>query len=111
MTTRTDPNAECDASADILVGKYFHTTSTCPGGRRVPEWQGHIIGQPSPGLLLVELFEWLMGEPSGQEFITIADFAAKRPVLYDSAEHMSFSYRHGVMSHNCERCGCREVES
>lgn len=110
MKTSTNGSATAtdDTSTGILVGKYFHTTSTCPGGCRVPEWQGQILGQPSPGLLLVELFEWIMGQPSGQELITIADFAAKSPVLYDTADHMHFSYEDGAMGHRCEQRGCRE---
>jgi len=98
MTTTTN--------AGILVGKFFHTTTACPGGARIPEWQGHIVAEPGPGLLLVELFEWVLGEPSGQELITISDFVAKKPVLYDRAEDLHFSYEYGSMSHRCERRGC-----
>ena len=89
-----------------LVGKYFHTTTTCPGGHRVAEWQGAIIGEPGPGLLLVQLFEWITGCDSTQEFLTLSDFVAHKPVLYDSAEQMNFSYRGGAMGHRCWRDGC-----
>lgn len=79
-----------------LVGRFFHTTRTCPHGARVVEWQGHVIAAVTADVLLIELFEWLMGEPSGQELITLADFMEKNPVLYSDAEEMHFSYQHGA---------------
>jgi hypothetical protein len=86
-----------------LVGRFFHTTIECPHGRRVAEWQGHIIAAVSDDVLLIELFEWLMGEPNGQEFITLADFMAKKPVLYSTGDEMRFSYEHGHLLHS-SRC-------
>ena len=62
MTTTTN-DAPTTPSVDMLVGKYFHTTTTCPDGISIAKWQGHIIGAPAAGLLLIETFEWVIGEP------------------------------------------------
>lgn len=88
-----------------LVGKWFHTTTTCecPCHARVAAWQGQIISEPGPGIYLIELYEWFVGQPSGQEFITLADFMARNPVLYDTNEDMRFSYHHGALAHS-RRC-------
>ena len=88
-----------------LVGKFFHTTTTCPNGHPNAVWQGHIIAAPGPDLLLIETFEWLTGEPYGQVFITLADFAVKNPVLYSNDEEMRFSYTHGRM----RGCECEDA--
>ncbi len=92
-------------STGDLVGKWFHTTKTCtcPCAARVAVWQGEILSQPAPDILLIQLYEWVGGEPSGQEFITLTDFIAYRPVLYDTNQDMRFSYRHGKLAHT-ERC-------
>lgn len=100
-----------EAAANVLVGKFFHTTRACSGGYRVPVWQGRIVGEPRAGLLLIELCDWLIGERQGQQFIALADFVAKTPVLYESADEMRFSYEHGSLSHNCERYGCHTAQA
>ena len=43
-----------------------------------------------------------MGEPYGQELITLADFMAKSPVLYSDAYGMGWAYEHGAVSHHCD---------
>jgi hypothetical protein len=86
-----------------LTGRFFHTTRTCHHGARVAQWQGQILAAIPPDVLLIELCDWIIGEPSGQELITLTDFMAKDPVLYDDAEWMRFSYQHGALSHTT-RC-------
>lgn len=98
MTDTATPQA---TQPSPLVGKFFHTTRTCPHGHREAVWQGHIIATPATDVLLIELFEWVMGEPSGQELITLTDFMARNPVLYPDGEDMRFSYEHGAMSYHC----------
>jgi hypothetical protein len=88
-----------------LVGRFFHTTRRCPHGARVAVWQGHIIAAVTTDVLLIELFEWVMGETHGQELITLADFMAKDPVLYSDGEDMRFGYAHGVVRHHCDELG------
>lgn len=82
-----------------LVAKFFHTTRTCNCGSRVACWQGRIIDEPAPYILLIELFSWLDGEPCGQELISVRDFMDKSPLLYDSAKDMRFSVDFGVLYH------------
>lgn len=93
-------------SSPLLAGRWFHTTRTCdcPRAARVASWQGKVIGEPAPGVLLIELYEWLMGEPYGQELISLPDFMSKQPVLYDGPDDMRFSYSHGQLAHS-SRCG------
>jgi hypothetical protein len=106
MTTTNKPARprppETPADQNCLAGKWFHTTKECPRGHRTAVWQGHIMGCPAPGILLVELFEWVIGEPCGQELITLNDFMAKKPILYDDHHEMQFSYEHGSMRHHCD---------
>lgn len=98
MSTRTNRTAE-------LVGKFFHTTKTCERGHQRAIWQGHIVASPADGLLLIETFEWLAGEPYGQEFITVTDFTEKNPILYESGDEMMFSYEHGRLRNGQECYG------
>ncbi len=99
MTTTTATPLRC------LVGKFFHTTKDCPCGIRTAVWQGHIVSSPAPDILLIELFEWVMGEACGQELITLNDFMAKKPLIYQDNEEMRFSYEHGSMRHHCTNFG------
>jgi len=82
-----------------LVGKWFHTTTTCVCGGRRPVWQGQVVSSPSTDVLLLELYEWLMGEPSGQELIALDDFMSRQPLLYDSDKDMRFSTKYGALRH------------
>lgn len=50
-----------------LVGKFFHSVDG-KGGLR---WQGTILSEPSPDMFLVQLFDWVMGQPSIQKLIPI----------------------------------------
>ena len=56
-----------------LTGRFFHTTRTCHHGARVAQWQGQILAAIPPDVLLIELCDWIIGEPSGQELITLTD--------------------------------------
>ena len=71
-----------------LFGQYFHKIEN---GKIT--WQGLVIGKLEQGFYLVQLFEWLMGEPSIQRIVTIEEM--RDWFFYDSAEQMIFSYEHG----------------
>lgn len=86
-----------------LVGKFFHTTRSCPHGSNVAVWQGRVVEVLSGDVLIIELYEWLLGEPNGQQLISLADFMAKSPVLYQTPEDMRFSYDHGYLYHS-QKC-------
>lgn len=95
----------------VLVGKYFHTTKKCPSGIIIASLQGHILDSLKEGIILIETFEWLMGEPYGQEIWTLEKFIGLDPILYDTDEEMKYSYEYGRLqhSHKCkgEKCNVR----
>ena len=94
--------------AHPLTGKFFHTTRVCNCGRPRAMWQGHILAVLDPDILLVELFDWLMGEPSGQELIRLTNFMSRDPILYDHAEDMTHSVEHGQLMHTFRSDTCDE---
>jgi hypothetical protein len=51
-----------------LVGQFFHAFEN---GRI--DWQGRVIGNPAPSVYQIQLFEWLMGEPSIRLLVKIDD--------------------------------------
>jgi hypothetical protein len=76
-------------SKNPLVGKYFHSLKD---GQ--VHWQGTVLGTPEPGWYLVQLFEWIMGEPSNQGLVRFTDMAEW--LFYENADQMKFSYEHGM---------------
>lgn len=91
-----------------LVGRFFHTTRECPHGAQVVVLQGRILDIPFDGVLLLEFYEWLMGEVNGEELMSLTDFMARKPVLYATNELMKFSYNHGMLAHS-HRCRLEEI--
>jgi hypothetical protein len=67
---------------DVLVGKFFHSWKD-----GAIHWQGHILGSPAQGVYLVQLFEWLMGEPSSQHLVRLEDMCGW--TFYSTCEHMN----------------------
>ena len=55
-----------------LVGLWFHSFKGDKGDE-VLEWQGQVVGQVAPELLLVELYDWFMGETSCMRLVPVAD--------------------------------------
>ena len=74
-----------------LLGQFFHSIGKDTGKI---EWQGFIIGNPEPGWYLVQLFEWLIGEPNLRRLVRIEDM--EHWLFYEDAEAMKFSYANGV---------------
>ena len=69
-----------------LEGKFFHSFKD---GHVV--WQGYVISEPTDGYFLVQLFEWVIGEPSTQKLVridTMLDWD-----FYDTAEEMNEAYQ------------------
>lgn len=54
---------------DPLVGLYAH--SKCEDGRI--RWQCHILAKVSAGVYKVQLFGWLLGEPTKQVIVRVDD--------------------------------------
>lgn len=68
-----------------LVGTFFHANAA-------RGWQGVVVAEPQPGLYLVQLFEWLMGEPNIQKLIPANTMLVEDWKFYDSAEEMNAYY-------------------
>lgn len=69
-----------------LVGKFFHTFKDSK-----VQWQGYVISEPRDGFFLVQLFDWLMGEPSCQKLVRIEEMLSWD--FYDTAEEMNDTYQ------------------
>ena len=87
MTTDTKSSSK---TRNPLQGQFFHSVNQ----DGVVEWQGEIIGNPEPGWYLVQLFEWVCGEPNVRRFVRIDEM--RTWLFYESADSMRFSYEHGV---------------
>ena len=78
-----------DQSAnDGLVGLFFHSISA---GNEV-EWQGRIVKELPSERYLVQLYDWMLGDPSLKKIVQISEMAAWR--FYDSAEEWRDWYEH-----------------
>ena len=76
--------SELQLHPESLVGSFFHSDAE-------RGWQGCIVAEPSPGVYLVELFEWLAGSSSNQCLVSIDDMAGWQ--FYDNAEWMAATYK------------------
>jgi len=74
-----------------LLGEYFHSIGKDTGK---VEWQGVVIGNPEPGWYLLQLFDWVMGEPNLRRLVRIEDM--EHWLFYRDTETMNFSYQQGT---------------
>lgn len=88
MKTPTKP-APKQFQEQPFVGTFFHSLDE----QKHIEWQGRVVGSPEPGLYLVQLFEWGMGDPSVQQIVGIHDM--RDWLFYATAEEMKQSYDYG----------------
>ena len=72
-----------------LVGKYFH--SIVDGQ---VEWQGIVTGMLGEHACLVQLFEWMCGEPNVMRIVPVGKMVDW--LFYENFEQMDFSYSRGV---------------
>ena len=80
-----------------LVGKYFHTFRTYPDcDCRTVQYQGHIVAHIQGEYYLVQYFEWIVGEPSTYQIVTIEEMLDWN--IYEDAEQMSFQWGYGGLS-------------
>jgi hypothetical protein len=82
-----------------LVGRFFHSFY---GPHRLVEWQGEILAVTDQGVL-VQLFEWFLGESSAQRWVPLAK--VEQWDLYPSNEHMHEAYeqRHRLRAEQAAR--------
>jgi hypothetical protein len=75
-------------AAHPLVDRWFHSF----GEEGVVHWQGHILAEVSPEVFLVQLYEWLGGEPSVQKLVPLIAMAGWD--FYDTDKDMNYTYRY-----------------
>lgn len=78
-----------DLTANSLVGSYFH-------GGDSRALQGALVGEPSEGIYLCELFEWSTGTSTHQVLFTLGEMLDQEWMLYDSSQWMIHNYEHGA---------------
>src|SRR5450631_1793614 len=71
-----------------MVGKFFHSLE---GDRETIKWQGTVKAEVAPGLLRVQLFDWIIGGETNQVVVPVADMTYWP--FYDSAEEMNEAYK------------------
>ncbi len=52
-----------------MIGKFFHSFDK----DSLPKWQGRVLAEPNPGFYLVQLCEWIMGDPSYETISQMRD--------------------------------------
>jgi len=72
---------------DSLIGSFFHSDAA-------RGWQGCVVAEPSPGVYLVETFEWWAGGSYDQHLMRLEEMAGW--VFYDTAEWMTNAYQDAV---------------
>lgn len=82
-------------SPTSLVGSFFLAGPT-EQNPDLPGWQGCVIAEPRPGLYLVELFSWFMGDSTNQQLVAIEDMAGWE--FFDTSEWMVNAYEHGTQT-------------
>lgn len=76
--------------SDPLIGQFFHSIN----GQGVVEWQGCILGSPSPGWYYVQLYEWGFGEANVRRIVPFG--IINNWLFYSTSDEMRHSYDHGV---------------
>ena len=95
MTSSDGQPDPVTSSTEPLTGKWFHPCRTeQPCGCRILQWQGHVIAMVGPGLYLVQLYDFIMGEASDQRLIRTSRMADEGWTFYDTKEDMVFAYEH-----------------
>lgn len=72
-------------SPSPIIGKWFHSFDKIETDK--VEWQGQVLGEVH-GMYLVQLYEWLMGEPTIQKLVHFEDM--KKWNYYDDCKQMQF---------------------
>ena len=66
-----------------MVGRYFHSVTK---DTKQIQWQGWILGQPSKGVYMCQLVEWMMGQTSAQVLVKFEDM--QDWLFYDTQDDM-----------------------
>jgi hypothetical protein len=80
---------ESDHKNDSLIGSFFLATSE-------RGWQGCVVAEPAPGVYLVELFSWIMGDSLDQRLVALATMIEEGWRFYDTSQWMNTAYNDSV---------------
>ena len=98
-TTATDEDSAESWFVDGMVGLYFHTLNEDGTG----EWQGCVVGKLPGDRYLVQLCEWLLGQPTILKIVSLDQMTdTNRWQFYRTREEMLDEYDH-VISPRQER--------
>lgn len=82
-----------------LVGRFFHSIKLCDICQRERiHWQGYILGELPNNWYLVQLFSWVVGEPTTQHLVQFQDMSLWW--FYDNSEDMNFQYEERYTQHD-----------
>ncbi len=84
---RADDATALSLDPHSLIGSFFHSAAD-------PGWQGLIVGEPAPGVYLVQTFSWLPGASGCQRLVPIDEMREWR--FYDSEEWMELAFEKSV---------------
>lgn len=65
---------------NALIGKYFHTFK----GDEL-RWQGQVSAELGEGYFLVQLFDWLVGQPNNMKVVHLGNMTGWN--FYDDADY------------------------
>lgn len=75
-----------------LVGCWFHSFSA----ENVVEWQGQVVSRVDDTFYLVQLFEWISGDPGCLQIVPVEKMIDW--FFYETNDAMIFSYEYGAVS-------------
>jgi hypothetical protein len=82
----TSTNKKETRVQDPLTGKFFHSFTA----DRKLSWQGQVLKHVRGDFYLVQLFEWLMGEPSAKELVPMSGMVGWS--FYDTTKELHAAY-------------------
>ena len=77
-------------SLNGIIGKWFHSMDKSPDFQGCVKWQGKVLSKINDGLYLVQLFEWMAGQPTEQKLVSLNEMSDW--IFYDSSENMNIIY-------------------
>lgn len=74
-----------DPDKHPFVGKWFHSIENGE-----IKWQGQILSEVTEGKFLIQLYSWIMGEPTDQIVVSVEEIVKWH--FYATDEDMRFAY-------------------
>ena len=78
-------STEDQPQPSTLVGKWVHVIE-----KGEIEGQGKIVSMPAPGTYMVQLYDWLAGEPNCLRLVPLSEMSDWR--FYDTSELMADTF-------------------